>query len=141
MCAQTSFKRVQYKPKSMIPVSSAKKLEGTAHWGEKGGLQRAFSRSETADQVWRAKGWDVDLDHPIDQFSERDRRNNELVHKDVPEGTVIYMLGKRETGEAVMLTRDATPQEREFFGHKRCPVTGPRRFGNQATFSLDTEDM
>ena len=140
MCARTVFREKQYHPRSMIPVSSAKKLEGTASWGEKGGLQRAFAKSEN-EAYWREKaGFDVELDHPVDSFAEKDRRTKELVSKKV-EGVVIYLLGNRKTGEAVMLTKAADAQEKEFFGHDRVPVTGPRRFGKADTFSADTEDM
>ena len=90
-----------------------------------------FARSETLEETWG--DW-VTLDIPADDFAEHNRIESRklgsrvLTWAKVGVGKVISGIGNRKTGEVRMVTRDATEEEFDLFGHSRVPVIVDRRF-------------
>lgn len=125
MCARTCYQGKVYRPGNLLIVKSSTK-DGQAKWA-------GFARSETVESVW-GKTHTVDLDVPADKFAENNKvaaaksGAQVLTWAAMPPDAVIYGIGNRKNGEVKLLTRQATDEERQFFGHHRLPVIGPRRF-------------
>ena len=118
MCCRTVHDGVTYKPGDRIPVRSAIKT-GQAKW-------TGFARSETAKAIWKL--FDAELDIPAEKFAENNRVTGGRTYGALAKGYAIQGIGNRQTGEVKILTREATPEEKDHFGHDRLPVTGLARF-------------
>lgn len=123
MCARMKFRARLVSPGQTITVSSAKQA-GEGKW-------IGFARSETLEERW--SDW-VNLDIPADDFAEHNRPLSRklgtrvLTWAKVGIGKVISGIGNRKTGEIRMVTREATEEEFDLFGHSRVPVIVDRRF-------------
>jgi hypothetical protein len=89
-----------------------------------------FAREETLQAVW--DGW-VPVDIKADAFAERNRAASKAAGTAVLtwgdlKGKVISGIGNRKTGEVRVITRNATEDEVEKFGHNRMPVIIEARF-------------
>ena len=90
-----------------------------------------FARSETLEAVWN--GW-VALDIPAESFAEHNRPASKKAGKRVltwdgiGRGKVISGIGNRKTGTIRVVTREATEEEFEAFGHNRVPQLIDSRF-------------
>jgi hypothetical protein len=73
---------------------------------------------------WWIQRGGVLLDIPAEEFAERSDRSGELVWDAVGEGLVLRALLDRQTAHELVkiVTREATPAEREKFQHNRMPV-------------------
>lgn len=124
MCSRLQFKEHVVSIGQKIPVNSAIRLNGTGTW-------KGFIRSDADEKTkgfWKHNGFNAKLDVPADRFAERSRKTRDNVFEDVPQGNVVYAIGNRQTGHVNVLTRKATKEEAEKFGHDRIPVTGTVRF-------------
>ena len=110
-------------PGSMVRVSSELKV-GQGKWS-------GFARGETLEEVW--DGW-VPLDIPVDAFAEHNRPASKEANKRVltwvetDKGSVISGIGNRATGAIRIVTREATEEEFEAFGHNRLPQVIDSRY-------------
>jgi hypothetical protein len=90
-----------------------------------------FARAETLEATW--KNW-IPLDIPAEAFAEHNRPaslvagTQVLTWAETGKGMVVSGIGNRKTGEVRVVTRDATEQEFETFGHSRMPVVVSGRF-------------
>jgi len=90
-----------------------------------------FARGETLGEVWDS--W-VLLDIPADEFAEHNRpaskeaKRRVLTWGDINRGDVISGIGNPSTGEVRMVTREATEEEFDLFGHTRLPEVIGSRF-------------
>jgi hypothetical protein len=104
-------------------VASTEK-QGQGKWA-------GFARSETLKSVWL--GW-TELDVYADAFAENNGPASKIAHTQVltwagvEKGMVLSGIGNRETGEVRIVTRGATEEEVEKFGHDRVPVIIAERF-------------
>ena len=128
MCCRTVFQGQTYKPGDLLPVKSAAKA-GVARW-------EGFARQETYEAVWGTT-YDVRLDILADGFAEKNKDLTRFfgyaieTEAPIPPGHVIFGVGNRFSRSVKILTREATEEEKEHFGHHRLPVIGPARFGGQ----------
>lgn len=124
MCSKIIFKENSFKPGDKVPVASSLKRNGAGIWS-------GFIRSDADPKTkgfWRVSGFTSALDVPATGFLERSRKTKVEVCAMVEDGQVIFAVGNRKRGEVKVLTRAATPEEKEKFGHDRVPLTGKRRF-------------
>ena len=125
MCTRIADNGHVYEVGDMVKVISAMK-EAQVIWMN-------LTRSETAHETWK-NNFLVELDIPVDGFTEVNRylskqsRKKFLTPQSVTPGMVIYGLGDRRTGQLLILTRDANPEEKLLFGHNRVPVIGSARY-------------
>lgn len=123
MCARMKFRARLVSPGQEINVQSEEQ-PGKGKW-------IGFARSETLEETWQ--DW-VPLDIPADDFAEHNRPESRklgsrvLTWAKVELGKVISGIGNRKTGEIRMVTREATEEEFDLFGHSRLPVIIDRRF-------------
>lgn len=123
MCVRMKFRGRLVSQGQTIEVSSAKQ-PGQGKWV-------GFAREETLEDVW--SGW-VPVDIPAEEFAEHNRPESReagtrvLVWADVDKGKVVSGVGNRKTGAVRLITREATEEEFEIFGHARLPVVIDRRF-------------
>jgi hypothetical protein len=91
-------------------------------WGPCHRIWAGFARSEILN--WWIQRGGVLLDIPAEEFAERSDRSGELVWDTVGEGLVLRALLDRQTAHELVkiVTREATPAEREKFQHNRMPV-------------------
>ena len=110
-------------PGSTVQVNSAVKT-GSGKWV-------GFARSETLAETW--ENW-VPLDIPADEYAEHNRpaskeqKQRVLTWGNVNRGDVISGIGNRATGAIRIVTREATEEEFETFGHARLPEVIDSRF-------------
>lgn len=125
MCARMKFNGRLASPGQIIEVASEGK-EGQGKWA-------GFARVETLKETWEDKGW-VPLDIPANEFAEHNRPASRvsgtqiLTWSKIDKGKVISGVGNRKTGEVRIVTREASEDEFETFGHTRMPVLIEKRF-------------
>ena len=114
MCAAFESMGTQLRPGRQIAVWRGKRFE-RALWG-------GFARSERLPW-WKEKGC-IPVDIPAARFAERSHRDGKLHWGDVPEGWVIRGLWdpSGSVPQVLVVTRPATYQEQESFGHDRMPL-------------------
>lgn len=80
-----------------------------------------FARSEILEW-WKKRGGE-EVDVPAEAFAERSRETGRLVWEDLPAGLVLR--GVVIEDQARIVTRAASAEERQRFGHDRLPLLGP----------------
>ncbi len=114
MCAVFKVQEKTFRPGREIPAIGP---GGTFHR-----IWAGFARNEILN--WWIQRGGVLLDIPADEFAERSDSSGELVWDAVGQGLVIRALLDRQTAHELVkiVTREATPAEREKFQHDRMPV-------------------
>lgn len=119
MSARMKFNGKLASPGQLITVKSELKT-GQAMW--------AGATDSKEGEQWK------EVDIPASSYFEHNRgesrvqRKRVLIEGDVPAGMVISGIGNPQTGEVLIVTREASDEEKEIYGRDRLPALIPARF-------------